>query len=413
MKVGDHKLERVYFFMEEGNEYSFTGKNAHEIRKKLHDLKVLNRKNNGVYYGDIVVENNVLTYKEFQLIETPIDVDEYYIDSKNMTELKKKMSPILKGKKNAKLCAIDNGLVKVVTKKQPPKRLLLVEEIDSDDKQVVVEEANLKELKADNNTLYEHNQLPDARFIYYRKEYGLDYDSYKTNYAYKAYRVIARTTTLEEMDNILADVQNEYTASTKYNLDPNSKLSIVKLPDLKKYPVMYQEDKIYLDPKHLLNAYAKRCHDSVLISTLLSDNYTNLQPSVFDEDTMDNIDEEENTTRRTKVMRLKKSVKGLLTAYENEAKKNDKSNEGQKSLMELKEYLASEVRSLIIMLVYKDFKKKTINYSLLRHVGDMLKQRDIELENMREEYYAAMLSDIQKQIDEGALQETQFHIIRL
>ena len=411
MKVNNLKLDRVYYFMESLDEKTFVCKNSHEIRKKLHDLKTFNRKNTGIYYGDINIDRYNLTYKEFRIIKIDKDIDEAYSSSKNMTELKKKFAHDLKGKTKPVLCTNHKGLIKIVNKMEKAKRLLLVEEIDPNDRNVITFEGNTKESIHDNDIFYRYNMLPDARYIYYRKDLGTDYDTYKSRYTYKVYRVLERASFLEEMDSLLLNTQNEYILREKYHIDDSSNVILIKLPDLKRYPVMCEEDKMYLSKDAVITAFTKRVDDFKLIESLLNDNYTNLQPTIFDEDTMNKLSDYE--TRRNKVLRWKKILKGELTEYKNFKEKGNLSYDEKKELFEQKVNLEYIIRNLLLELIYKDRKTRTINYSLLRHLASIIRDRDNELENMKDEYFEYLLKDIDEGIKNGSLIETKLTKIRL
>lgn len=408
MQIGEVKLDNVYFFVCEKNKYSFTCKNAHEVRRIIHDLRCSNRKNLGVLYGDINVDKNIITYKEYKKVEVPSDVDEMYIDTNNMTELRNRFEHSLKGKKNVKLATLSNGLIKPITKRTNTKKLLLVEELDTSKVEGLVEECPHSEEGFRDKLLREYDLLPDARYIYRRDSIATDYDTHKTIHSYKVYRVLERTNTLEEMDEKLRGIQNEYILREKYHISDNSKVTLLRLPNFKEYSVLYKEDKGYTDPDTMIKAISSSYDDTKFIESIISDEYTNLKRTVFDEETMD----PEYETKRNKIIKYKRHVKGELTRYKVLKEKDSLTFDEEKELTLQRGFLKDAIYALIYTLVYKDSKKKQVNYSLLRHLGSMLRDRNNELENMKDEYFDALLKDIDRQEKEGTLPECNFHIIR-
>lgn len=392
MKVGRIKIDSVYMFAD------VTGENVEHLpgdlvlEARIEELRNHNRKlRYGEFYGDFVINGSTLSYKTFELVPVSENVDLAYINSKNMTELKKKFKSEFGGKKNVRLVTFKNGEVVSVSKKTTPARVLLVEEYEQGPLEEEVVSDSILSDRLSSAELEKMNMLPDARFIYHKDYYATDYESSTTLYTVKVYRVLERATSLGDIDKKVMGVQNEYMAREKYGIRDSSKIKMIKIPTLKEYPVFYKDEKHYVDPQMVLRKYKAKVTDAVLMETLVNDPYTNLKPKLDDEDSMENVSTKKETTeeqesKRDKVLRLKRILRSESRVFEN-MKDFDR-----RSLDEYREYELQKIRvqdvinQLLITLMYRYPKSKEINYSIVRHLADIVRDRENTLEELANNY---------------------------
>lgn len=416
MKIGRIKLDNVYFFVNENGTFVENFETEEAAIKRIESLRNANglMKSNS-YYGDFARDGRILTYKVFTHVPVTGDVDAAYIDSKNMTELKKRFKSEFGENKNVRLVTFTNGEVKSVSKKMSTKRILLVEQIPQGELEEEMIASSITEDGISNLYLEKYNLLPDSKYIYHKEYFATDYDSFSTFYNVKVYRVLERAMTLAEMDEKVTKIQNEYMAFEKYKIGKGSTIKIIKVPTLKEYPVFYRENKFYLEPQEIMDRYKARTTDIELMKTLIDDAYTNLKPKVQDEDTMENVStnkskQEEMETKREKIARLKKILKGEVYRMEvlGEFAKGDYNAARERDLQIFR--VNDALHPLLFNLIYRNSKTKEINYSILRHLGGLLMKRDAKLNELSESYIDGLVEYVVEQIEKGCFtEETKFY----
>lgn len=405
MKIGNKQLEQVYFLATEVTPFEEEYKTEEDLIRRIEALRMSNMKlTSSCFYGDISYENGKLRYTNYELLPVKEDLDSDYADTKNMTELKRKYKDQVKAK-DFKVVTFEDGLIKSVSKKSPARRVLLVEELQEMNVEENVETASFLKDKSNQDSITKYNSLPDAKNVYKKDYFATNYDDNLILYTLTKYRVLYRALTLEEMDKKLESIQNEYTLRRIYGIKDSSKVSIVRLPEFKMSDVFYQEDRLYLDPKKLVEIYEKRSSDLTLMHELIDDKYTNLKGTLATGD----LEARDKENRQEKVTRLKRTLKSEVTLYEVLQEKEpypDKSRD-----LEMQRYdIERIVHALVYNLVYKDFKKHTTNYSVMRHLASLVKRRDDKLNEMSEEYWDSLIKSYEE-LEKGMYEETTFHIL--
>lgn len=413
MKVGSYKLEPVYFFVKDNGTSEETFSSVEEANERIISLKKANyNADYGVFYGDIIQVGVFVRYTAFSVLPVKGDIDLAYTNSKNMTELKKQFKSQIGTEKNVRLATFSNGEIKSASKKVPTKTVVFVAKVSKNDNDV----NNLKITSTLNDKmstaeLEKYNGLPDAKYIYKKDYYATDHDTNTALYDIEVYRVLERASSLEAMDEIITRIQCDYTMREKYGLDDDIEVSIMKTNTLMKSTVFYSEDKFYLNPKELIERYRNRTNDIELMETLIDDSYTNLRSNVL-EDTEKTLDISDKTLkdkedRKAKILRLKKSLKGEMRVS-----KNLMEEKREHDLVMHQFNISTVLNPLLYSLIYKNTKTKEVNYSLMRQLASIIKNRDDKLNEMKDEYMDNLVASVMRDIESGYLtEETKFHIL--
>jgi hypothetical protein len=412
MKVGNLKLEPVYFFVKDCGSTEETYNTIEEADNRVLELKRANYNDDyGIFYGDIIQLGVFVKYTAFSVVKVKGDIDEAYIESKNMTELKKQFKSQIGSTKDVRLATFTNGEIKSVSKKTSTKKLVFVEKVSP--KLIEEDDLNISSIIADGKTNFQigsYNLLPDAKYIYKKSYYATDYSSGTILYDLEIYRVLERASSLEEIDEIVTKIQCDYNMRRKYEIEDEKEVSIMRVDTLKKYPIFYRDDKFYLDPKELIGRIRKRNKDTELMDGIVKDQYTNLKNNVLDEGAESPIKEnpkDEIENRKEKIERLKRSLKG-----ENYVTKDLIEKKNDRDLTMHSYSVDSILAGLLSSLIYKNKNSKEINYSLMRHIASILKQRDDELNDLKDDYMDNLVASIMKDIEAGILtEETKFHML--
>jgi len=418
MKIGRVKLDKVYFWVNENGTFAETFDTEEQAISRMEELRHANahmKENN--YYGDFARDGRMLTYKCFSHIPVSADVDAAYIESKNMTELKKRFKSEFGTNKNVRLATYKDGEIRSVSKKMSTKRILLVEELPQGSLEEEMILSTISEDGITNLYLEKYNLLPDARYIYHKEYFATDYETFTTFYNVRVYKILERAMTLAEMDEKVTRIQCDYTAREKYGIEDDRLLRVIKVPTLKEYPVFYKEDKFYLDPHEILERYKARTSDIALMKELIDDQYTNLRPKVNDEDTMESVvsksKQDDMETKREKIARLKKILRGEVYRMETltelaREKKEDYTLSRERDLQSFR--VNDALHPLLINLIYKNPKTKEVNYSILRHLAGILMRRDAQLNELGNSYMDGLVEYVMEQIEKGYfVEETKFH----
>ena len=418
MKIGRVKLDKVYFWVNENGTFVENFETEEQVLSRMSELRHANshmQENN--FYGDIARDGKILTYKVFSHVPVSGDVDAAYIESKNMTELKKRFKSEFGTNKNVRLATYKDGEIRSVSKKMSTKRILLVEEVPQGSLEEEMIFSTISDDGISNLYLEKYNLLPDARYIYHKEYFATDYESFTTFYNVRVYKILERAMSLAEMDEKVTKMQCDYTARQKYGIEDDRPLKIIKVPTLKEYPVFYREDKFYLDPHEILERFKARTSDVTLMKELIDDQYTNLRPKVNDEDTMESVvskaKQEDMETKREKIARLKKILKGEVYRMENltelaREKKEDYTLARERDLQSFR--VNDALHPLLVTLIYRNTKTKEINYSILRHLAGILMRRDAKLNEISNQYMDGLVEYVMEQIEKGYFtEETKFH----
>lgn len=394
MKLGNKKLDQVYFFASPHGVFTETFETKEEAKERIEELRSSNlRLTTNTFYGDIVDLGKYISYTCFEIIPVSKDLDLAYADSKNMTELKRNFKDELKGKKDARVVTFNNGLISSVSKKVTTKKVLFVEELPSGPLEEDLVISSITTDGISNMDLRKYNLLPDAKYIYRKEYYATDYDTNNTLYNVRVFRVLERATYLSDLDKITSTIQNEYIAREKYGVQDASTLRVLRLPDEKMSRPMYFEDKEYLDPRKLMSFYENRTTDLELMHTLIDDSYTNLTSDVIPLECLEKQDDD--LSKKEKIAKLKRMLKSEISIYENLLEKPKSFNRDRD--LEMQKYdIQMVLHTLLVNLMYRNIKKKEINYSVVRHLATLLIERNEKVEALSTEYIDNLIKSFEE-----------------